>query len=189
MSGSYRNKVSIIAGQWRGTKLQVTNIDGLRPTSSRIRETVFNWLRDDVRNAQCLDLFAGSGALGFEAVSRGAAMATLVDKHTKLCQQLQQTANRLGTDRVLIVHEDAMRFVQTNPATYDLVFLDPPFNARILLGSVCDALEQCNKLSSNAKIYIETAKQSTVNNLPLNWRQLHSKTAGEVNYSLFQRQS
>jgi len=187
MSGNYRNKVAIIAGQWRGTKLQVINVSGLRPTSARIRETVFNWLRDDIRDAVCLDLFAGSGALGFEAASRGAAMVTLVDQHPKLCQQLQATTQRLNTDRITVVRQDALYFLQTSLETFDLVFLDPPFDAKIL-GTVCQALEQRGTLSANAKIYIETARHAVIDRLPDNWRQLRSKTAGEVNYQLFQRQ-
>ncbi len=184
--GEYSNSVSIIAGHWRGTKLQVANVSGLRPTSARIRETLFNWLQNDIRRAHCLDLFAGSGALGFEAASRGAASVTLVDEHPKLYQQMQETVDRLKAGQVSIIQQDAMRFLQNNTTEYDLVFLDPPFQAEILK-PCCHALEQQGSLSENAKIYVETDKHAALDDLPDNWQQLRSKTAGEVAYHLFQR--
>ena len=182
----YNNSVSIIAGQWRGTKLNVANLSGLRPTSARVRETLFNWLQYDIRGSHCLDLFAGSGALGLEAASRGAAAVKLVDEHSKLCQQLQETIKCLKANQVTIVHQEAMRFLQNNAAAYSLVFLDPPFQAQ-LLKPCCHALEHNGWLSSNAKIYIETDKHTLLDDLPDNWQQLRSKIAGEVAYHLFQR--
>ncbi len=185
MAELYRNSISIIAGQWRGTKLQVSNAEGLRPTSARIRETLFNWLQNDIRGARCLDLFAGSGALGFEAASRGAASVSLVDQHAQVVQQLQGTINRLKAENMSITHDDAVRFLQTNQIQYDLVFLDPPFDSKIL-EPTCYALEFYSGLTANAKIYIETAKQSTLDTLPASWEQVRSKTAGQVSYHLYQ---
>ncbi len=182
----YTNSVSIIAGQWRGTKLHVANVNGLRPTSSRIRETLFNWLQNDIRGSHCLDLFAGSGALGLEAASRGAATVTLVDKHPQLCQQLQETVEHLKANQVSIVRQDALRFLKNNTTAYNLVFLDPPFQAQ-LLKPCCHALEDNGWLTSHAKIYIETYKYTLLDDLPGNWRQLRSKVAGEVAYHLLQR--
>ena len=182
----YTNSVSIIAGQWRGTKLHVANVNGLRPTSARIRETLFNWLQNDIRGSHCLDLFAGSGALGLEAASRGAATVTLVDMHPQLCQQLQQTTERLKANQVSIVRQDAMHFLKNEATAYNLVFLDPPFQAQ-LLKPCCHALEHNGWLTDNAKIYIETDKHTVLDDLPDNWRQLRSKKAGEVAYHLLQR--
>ncbi len=187
MRGEYSNSVSIIAGQWRGTKLQVADVSGLRPTPARIRETLFNWLQNDIRRARCLDLFTGSGALGLEAASRGAATVTLVDEHPQLCQQLQKTIDRLSATQVSIVCQDAMRFLQNDAAAYSVVFLDPPFQSQ-LLKPCCHMLEHNDWLTSNAKIYIETDKHSILDDLPDNWQQFRSKIAGEVAYHLFQRE-
>ncbi|MEE9425518.1 MAG: 16S rRNA (guanine(966)-N(2))-methyltransferase RsmD [Methylococcales bacterium] len=184
--GEYSNSVSIIAGQWRGTKLQVADVNGLRPTSARIRETLFNWLQNDIRGSHCLDLFAGSGALGLEAASRGAAAVTLVDEHPQLCQQLQKTIDRLSATQASIVCQDAMHFLQNDATAYSLVFLDPPFQAQ-LLKPCCHALEHNGWLTNHAKIYIETDKHSLLDDLPDNWQPLRSKIAGEVAYRLFQR--
>ncbi len=186
MTEKYRNTVSIIAGQWRGTKLQVSNVKGLRPTSARTRETVFNWLQNDIRSAHCLDLFAGSGALGFEAGSRGAANVVMVDQHLGIIHQLQNSINHLKAERLTAVNQEALVFLQATPLTFDIIFLDPPFEANIL-NSVYLALEQNGRLAENAKIYIETAKQTILEKTPDNWQQLRSKTAGEVKYYLFQR--
>lgn len=182
----YNNSVSIIAGQWRGTKLHVANVSGLRPTSARIRETLFNWLQNDIRGSHCLDLFAGSGALGFEAASRGAAAVTLVDEHPQLSQQLQQTIERLKANQVSVVRQDAMRFLKNRTTEYNLVFLDPPFGSK-LLNPCCHALENNGWLTSSAKIYLETDWHTTLDDLPDNWQQLRSKIAGGVAYHLFQR--
>jgi 16S rRNA (guanine966-N2)-methyltransferase len=186
MQKVYDNSVSIIAGQWRGTKLHVANVNGLRPTSARIRETLFNWLQNDIRDSHCLDLFTGSGALGLEAASRGAATVTLVDEHQQLCQQLQKTIERLKANHVSIVRQDAMRFLKNKATAYNLVFLDPPFGTK-LLNPCCHALENNDWLTSSAKIYIETDRHTTLDDLPDNWQQLRSKIAGEVAYHLFQR--
>ncbi|MEE9345989.1 MAG: 16S rRNA (guanine(966)-N(2))-methyltransferase RsmD [Methylococcales bacterium] len=182
----YNNSVSIISGQWRGTKLRVANVSGLRPTSARVRETLFNWLQNDIRGSHCLDLFAGSGALGLEAASRGAATVTLVDKHSELCRQLQETINRLKANQVSIVRQDAMHFLKNEATTYNLVFLDPPFQAQLHI-PCCQALEHNGWLADNAKIYVETDKHTVLDDLPDNWRQLRSKKACEVAYHLFQR--
>jgi 16S rRNA (guanine966-N2)-methyltransferase len=186
MGREYSNSVSIIAGQWRGTKLHVANLNGLRPTSGRVRETLFNWLQNDIRGSKCLDLFAGSGALGLETASRGAAAVTLVDEHPQLCQQLQTMKDRLNAQQVSIIQRDAMRFLRGDSAEYNLVFLDPPFQTN-LLKPCCFALEHNGWLADTAKIYIETDKRNTLNDLPENWQSLRSKIAGDVAYHLFQR--
>jgi 16S rRNA (guanine966-N2)-methyltransferase len=186
MQKVYDNSVSIIAGQWRGTKLHVANVNGLRPTSARIRETLFNWLQNDIRDSHCLDLFTGSGALGLEAASRGAATVTLVDEHLQLCQQLQKTIERLKANQVTVVRQSALRFLKNKASAYNLVFLDPPFQTQ-LLKPCCQALEYNGWLAENAKIYIETSKHTLLDELPVNWQQLRSKIAGEVSYHLFQR--
>lgn len=186
MAKSYRNQVSIIAGQWRGSRINVVDSEDLRPTSGRIRETLFNWLQFEIRGLTCLDLFAGSGALGFEAASRGAGKVTMVEKQPKICRQLELTAQRLGAGQVTVFCSNARGFLGSNQLVYDLVFLDPPFRSD-LLDQTCQTLEQSGALAENAKIYLETATSNRPEHLPPNWSILHSKFAGDVNYNLLQR--
>jgi 16S rRNA (guanine966-N2)-methyltransferase len=150
------NQVRIIAGRHRGRKLGFTPVRGLRPTPDRVRETLFNWLRDDVRGARCLDLFAGSGALGFEAISRGASALTAVEQNRSAVQRLRDNAQLLHeADKVSIVQADALRFLQTPPhQPFDIVFVDPPF-ADERLSSVCARLVEPGWLGASCVVYVE----------------------------------
>lgn len=186
MAKPYRNQVSIIAGQWRGSKINVVDFQDLRPTSGRIRETLFNWLHYDIQGLTCLDLFAGSGALGFEAASRGAGKVIMVERQPTICRQLELTAQKLDAGQITVICDNAREFLGSNQRVYDLVFLDPPFRSE-LLDETCLTLEQSGALAENAKIYLETAKSNRLEHLPPNWTILHSKFAGDVNYSLLQR--
>ena len=122
------NEIRIIGGQWRSRKLQFPSVEGLRPTPDRVRETLFNWLRDDIEDARCLDLFAGSGALGFEAASRGAANVVMVDADAKVGSALRQACGVLDAPVVHICQDNALRYLAGLPSSFDVIFLDPPFN-------------------------------------------------------------
>jgi len=175
----------IIAGRWRGRKLNVLDVEGLRPTSDRIRETVFNWLQPTLGQAKCLDLFAGSGALGFEAASRGAESVTLVELNTKAAQQLQHNCQQLAADNCQPIHQDAMLFLSANREQYDIVFIDPPYQAD-LWSSIAQQLVLQHSLSANALIYLEYPSHITRPELPIHWQLMKEKKAGAVNYCLFQ---
>ena len=121
------SRVRIVGGEWRSRLLDVTSVPGLRPTPDRVRETLFNWLGQDLDGQACLDLFAGTGILGFEAASRGAASVLMVERDARALDALHKAAKTLQAAQVEIVRGDAVRFVQTTPQTFDGVFLDPPY--------------------------------------------------------------
>jgi 16S rRNA (guanine966-N2)-methyltransferase len=180
------NKVRIIGGQWRGRNLPFADVQGLRPTPARVRETVFNWLQYDVIASRCLDLYAGSGALGMEAASRGAKSVVQVENDAQVCRQLKQNTELVATSKVKIVQQDVFRYLAGNAETYDLVFLDPPFAKGYAL-QAANWLEEKQWLASHAKIYIEVERQLNLTGLHENWTMLKHKAAGEVAYYLFQR--
>ncbi|WP_375056726.1 16S rRNA (guanine(966)-N(2))-methyltransferase RsmD [Zobellella sp. DQSA1] len=180
-------QIRLIGGQWRGRKLPVLDSEGLRPTSDRVKETLFNWLMFDIRGCRCLDLFAGSGSLGFEALSRGAAEVVLVEQDAKVAQQLRRNLASLPGARGEVVNADALDYLQTPATPFDLVFLDPPFH-RELLPAACRWLEQAGWLNDEAKIYIEREQGLAPLPLPANWRLLKDKKAGQVCYQLYQRE-
>lgn len=188
-SAKTTGQLRIIAGALRGRKLHFTEHKDLRPTPDRVRETLFNWLQFDIAGSSCLDCFAGSGALGFEAASRGASLVTLVDGNDGVVADLQSNNQRLQAESIEIVSQDVIRFLRSADKTcYDLVFLDPPYQSDLLQQSVT-LLEQEQWLSNHAKIYIETnSKQPGPNEfVPECWRQLKSSRAGQVACSLWQR--
>lgn len=182
------NQLRIIAGLWRGRKLGFPEVDGLRPTGDRIRETLFNWLAPEIQGARCLDLFAGSGALGIEALSRGAALSTLVERDNKAAAQLRANLTLLGAETGRIIHADVMSLLhQGNPdAPYQIVFIDPPFQLQ-LWQAVIDALEAGNWLADNATIYIESGRDDNYHP-PINWQLHRDKHAGAVSYRLYYRE-
>ncbi len=176
-------RLRIIGGKWRSRKLTFPGIDDLRPTPDRVRETLFNWLQPVIDGARCLDLFAGSGALGFEALSRGATSVVMVDRHPEILRSLQENARALGADNVSFVNADGLAFVgQPAPAPFDVVFLDPPF-AQNLWQTCGERLEQNGWLTADARIYLETPAAHTPL-LPANWELLRSQCAGKVGYHL-----
>ena len=180
------NKVKIIAGQWRGRNLPFPDIKGLRPTPVRVRETVFNWLQYDVIASRCLDLYAGSGALGMEAASRGAKAVVQVEDDAQVCRQLKQNAELVSASQVKIVQQDVFRYLAGNAQMYDLVFLDPPFSKGYSVRAA-NWLEEKLWLANHAKIYIEVENTLKLTGLPENWKKLKHKKAGEVAYYLFER--
>jgi 16S rRNA (guanine966-N2)-methyltransferase len=188
---SPHNQLRIIGGKWRGQKLSFANVEGLRPTGDRIRETLFNWLTPVISGAHCLDLFAGSGVLGIEALSRGASRATLIEKNSTAITLLQQSCTQLNADNADIVQADTLHWLAQFKTTvsepknlFDVVFLDPPF-ATELLQPCCDLLEQYGLLANNAYIYIETDSQQPAPITPPSWNPLREKTSGQVTYRLY----
>lgn len=188
MAGQH-SEIRIIAGRWRSRRLPVLAASGVRPTSDRIRETLFNWLQPHIAGSRCLDLFAGSGALGFEALSRGAAHATFVDEDLRVVQQLQKNADVLGTDEADIRWQAADEFLQQRPPgeqRYDIVFLDPPFRDD-LLGHCQQWLEERYWLSDTALIYMESDRRRPFPEPLPGWQITHDKQAGQVAYRLLRR--
>lgn len=179
------NKLRIIGGQWRSRVITFNDAPGLRPTPNRVRETLFNWLQYDIPGSRCLDCFAGSGALGFEAASRGAHSVLQIEQNPVICRQLKATATTLGATQIKLVQADAFRYLTETLDTFDIVFIDPPFGQGLALHA-CHWLEDKSLLNSDAKIYLETEAELKLT-VPDNWQLLKQKTAGEVAYCLFQR--
>jgi 16S rRNA (guanine966-N2)-methyltransferase len=174
--------VRIIAGHLRGSKLPVADRPGLRPTSDRVRETVFNWLQPMLPGARVLDLFAGTGALGFEAASRGAARVLLVERDPQLAASLRDQAARLKADTVQVVHADALAWLRDAPdEEFDGVFLDPPFDAA--LWDAAAALLP-PRLAPSAWVYVETPAGSAPS-LPPGWVPHRAGKTRDVGYALF----
>jgi 16S rRNA (guanine966-N2)-methyltransferase len=176
------SQVRIIGGIHRGRKLPFAEMPGLRPTGDRIRETLFNWLQPVIQGARCLDLFAGSGALGIEAASRGAGEVVMVDTASAVIRQLERNKSLLGLDHLSIVRADALQFLDQTPTPFDLVFLDPPF-AGNLLQPLCQRLAK-GWLSDGARIYLEDDISRAFPTLPDGWELLKEKRAGAVRYGL-----
>jgi 16S rRNA (guanine966-N2)-methyltransferase len=180
-----RNSVRIIGGGWRGRRINFPDIPGLRPTPDRVRETLFNWLQHDIVGARCLDLFAGSGALGLEALSRGAKELVFVEQALAAARGLQQQLNHLGAARMgQVLEMGAARFLRTRPAVpFDIAFLDPPFG-RDALAEYVPMLDSGNWLTLGGLVYLENEKTAGAPALPAHWELLKSKAAGEVGYHL-----
>lgn len=184
-----QGRLRIIGGQWRGKVLRFPLLAGLRPTPDRVRETLFNWLRAEVRDAVCLDLFAGTGALGFEALSRGAAWVTLVEQDRQQAAALRSTLSELDPRRGEVLQGDAARVLERLAATarrkYNLLFLDPPF-ASNLLEPISLRLATGCLLADGALIYLESNRPDLAAKLPPRWALLNSQKAGQVSYYLAQ---
>jgi len=157
----------------------------LRPTPARLRETLFNWLQKDITESDCLDLYAGSGALGFEAASRGARQVTMVDNNPQTCRLIKRNANKLSADQITLKQMDVFQFLAGDSTPYDLVFLDPPF-FKGLCQQTCHWLEDKGWLAKTAKIYVEVESQLILDNIPKHWQQIKAKKAGEVGCYLFE---
>lgn len=183
----HANQLRIIGGEWRSRKLFFPDAPDLRPTPDRVRETIFNWVMPYIQGAHCLDLFAGSGALGLEALSRGARATVFVDQHCGVIQSLQNNLQLLAAQqRATVVQSDAIGFLQRPAEPFDLVFLDPPYQSGLMVQCI-DLLEANHWLTNNALIYLEMARQTPLPELPVSWKVLKEKTAGDVAYYLAQR--
>ncbi len=173
------NEVRIIGGQWKGRKLDFPARDGLRPTLGRVRETLFNWLVADIAGARCLDLFAGSGALGFEAASRGAAEVTFVERDRKVSAALASNAERLGLSAAIHTQPAERYLKQADAMGFDLIFFDPPFadrRAQRLLPRLLEA-----HLNSGGRLYLESSRREA---LPFPELILKQSTAGDCAFAL-----
>ncbi len=186
------NEVRIIGGLWKGRKLKLPARAGVRPSLGRVRETLFNWLAGTVEGSDCLDLFAGSGALGFEALSRSAKGAVLVDSSRAVVAALRRNAERLGAANCTIRQQSALAFLGRTAAQrtqngtgavkqWDIVFLDPPFGTG-LLAAALDALRTCGSLRPGARVYFELERRGTV--ALEDWTVLKQGTAGDTRFGL-----
>lgn len=176
-------KVRIIGGRWRGRKLQFPAAITLRPTPDRVRETLFNWLQPWIADARCLDLFAGSGALGLEAASRGARRVVMVENDTRVAAQLSAHLTTLQASQAEVVCADSVAYLRGTPEPFDIVFLDPPYRQG-LLAATCGVLAAGGWLARGAHIYLESEAALADVPLPPGWRLLRSKRAGQVHYGL-----
>ncbi|NDL64561.1 16S rRNA (guanine(966)-N(2))-methyltransferase [Acerihabitans arboris] len=179
-------QIRIIGGQWRGRKLPVPDSPGLRPTTDRVRETLFNWLAPMIQGARCLDCFAGSGALGLEALSRHAGVATLLEQDRSVAGQLEKNITLLGAANGKVMVTDSLRWLAQPGTPYDLVFLDPPFRHG-LIDQTVRLLEQNDWLAPGAWIYIEAETENHGITVPAHWRLHREKVAGQVAYRLYIR--
>jgi len=176
----------IIGGEWRGRKIRFPGVEGLRPTPDRVRETVFNWLVPVIAGSRCLDLFAGSGALGLEALSRGAAAVTFVERQRDAAQQLGETAAILARGRATVHQADVAAWLAGPAAPFDIVFVDPPYGSG-LLADAMHALELRGWLAPQAFIYLEAPAKAGAPPMPGAWALHRSGRAGAVGYHLARR--
>ncbi|MDP0333307.1 16S rRNA (guanine(966)-N(2))-methyltransferase RsmD [Glaesserella parasuis] len=174
-------EVRVIAGLWRGRKLPVLNAEGLRPTTDRVKETLFNWLMMDIAGSRCLDCFAGSGSLGIEALSRQAQAVVFLEKFADAANQLKKNLVSLKAENGKVIQTDTLLFLaqKNSEMPFDLVFVDPPFHQGFV-PQVLTALEQNGWLAENALIYVETEKNHSPLVLPEHWEVVKEKTAGQV---------
>ena len=182
--GASARVLRIIGGTWRGRKLRFPGGADIRPTPDRVRETLFNWLGARIAGARCLDLFAGSGALGLEALSRGAAHVSFVEQDARAARELALRLVEWQAQGGRVVRADALRFLAGAAEPFQVVFLDPPF-ASDLLGRAASALATRAWLAPEALLYVESAARGELPPLPADWRLLKAKQAGEVGYYLF----
>ncbi len=181
---SGRNSVRIIAGIWRGRRVNFPAMPGLRPTPDRVRETLFNWLQHSLGGARCLDLFAGSGALGLEAISRGAEQVIFVEQAQAAARALQAQLTQFGGgSRGRVMELGAARYLRTPGEPFDVAFLDPPFGQAALQEYV-PMLDTGNWLKAGGLVYLENERAAGIPRLPSHWELLKSKSAGEVGYHL-----
>ncbi len=185
---SYPGKLRIIGGRWRGRRLSVPESEGLRPTPDRVRETLFNWLQTYIGGAQCLDLFAGTGALCLEALSRGAARVVMVEKAPAVAQRLSEQLTLLQAENARVTLADAVDFLQQTPEAFDIIFLDPPFKSD-LIAQCAKLVEARDWIKPGGLIYVEAPSEVEKLPLPNSWELIRSKKAGQVGYHLARKKS
>lgn len=180
------NQVRIIGGRFRGRKITFQDRPGLRPTPDRVRETLFNWLSPMIATAQCLDLFAGSGALGFEALSRGAQQVTFVDREASVVNAIKQQLALFAVTNAAVYQANIPQQIASPTEPYNLIFMDPPFEQNLIAIS-CNWLEQQDWLAKEVWIYIEAEAELSPLPVPSSWQLMRHKTAGKVAYNLLKR--
>ena len=176
----------IIGGAWRGRRIHFAAVEAIRPTPDRVRETLFNWLQMDVAGSRCLDLYAGSGALGLEALSRGASRVVFVEVDSGAARHLSQTLQDFQCDRGAVLTADVKRYLAGPSEPFDIVFVDPPY-ADHALADICGRIEQGGWLRPGGLAYLEDAAAAGAPVLPPGWTLLRSKRAGAVGYHLARR--
>ncbi|KAA1195651.1 16S rRNA (guanine(966)-N(2))-methyltransferase [Photorhabdus heterorhabditis] len=179
-------QIRLIGGKWRSRKLPVPNSPGLRPTTDRVRETLFNWLAPVIQEARCLDCYAGSGALGLEALSRYAAQATFIEYERNVAKQLSANLALLDAKNAEIINDSALNYLSQPGAPYNVIFLDPPFRQGMLAKTI-KLLEQQGWLADKSWIYVEAESESAAADVPVNWHLHREKVAGQVAYRLYIR--
>ena len=178
-----RGRLRIIGGQWKRHTLYFKGGADLRPTPDAIREKLFNWLAPVIEGARCLDLFCGSGALGFEAASRGAEQVVLVDNNRQCYEEIKKNRVRLGAKQVRVYCDDALEWLASNSKTFDIIFVDPPYDSDLARRSI--ARLQSHQLTPGTKVYVETERRLNLT-YPNQWKELRSGQAGQVSCRLFQ---
>lgn len=186
-SSTTPQSIRIIGGSWRGRLLSVSQNESVRPTPNRVRETLFNWLQFTIEGSDCLDLFAGSGALGFEAASRGAAKVIMIDHDATTISELNKQAEVLQADNITPVCADGMTYLNNPTSKFDIVFLDPPFY-KFDLEHILQEIANQSILKANAVIYVETPKGELPKQLPQDWTWRRQSKAGQVEYGLIATQ-
>lgn len=183
------NQVRIVGGQWRGRKLSFPDLPGLRPTPDRVRETLFNWLAPVIAGSRCLDLFAGSGALGFEAASRGASRVILVEREPQIARVLREQAQLFCAETVEVMQADALQYLHGAPRDVDILLLDPPFGQGLLESAL--AVLAGGSLPALSWIYLEAERSLDGDQLsallPYGFELFRSKATGQVGYHLARR--
>ena len=182
------NSLRIIGGTWRSRRLQFIDSPKIRPTPDRVRETLFNWLANDINGSVCLDLFAGSGVLGFEAISRGADHVVLVEEDPRIAATLNEQKDLFNTQQIDVRNQNALTYLQNVKQQYDVIFLDPPFDSD-LLEKVIPMIFKQKLLNVNGLLYVESAaQQKSIKNLEILLEALNcirEKVSGEVRYALY----
>ncbi len=179
-------QLRIIGGEWRSRRLPVADLPELRPTSDRVRETIFNWLTPYVSGARILDCFSGTGALSLEALSRGASSATMLEFAAPAVKVLRENLSSLKTDKADVIQTDSLKWLQQKTdQAFDLIFLDPPFR-KDFLKDICSLLNENGYVDENTLIYIEVEKELSPLPVPGDWSVMKSKTAGQLSYHLLQ---
>lgn len=182
-------QLRIIGGQWKRRQIRFPPVSDLRPSPDATRETVFNWLRDNLLGSVCLDLYAGSGAFGFEAASRGATAVVMVDSHRQVIHALRQTRDQLDADKLIeICYQKVLPYLKspthkTDMQKFDVVFIDPPFRAPHI-SEICQALITHNRLNDHALIYIESQKSNCPLPIPSTWHIIRESQCGMVQSTL-----
>ncbi|HEY0634634.1 MAG TPA: 16S rRNA (guanine(966)-N(2))-methyltransferase RsmD [Gammaproteobacteria bacterium] len=183
--GAGRNQLRIIGGSWRSRRLAFPEVEGLRPTPDRVRETLFNWLMPVIHGARCLDLFTGSGALGLEALSRGAASVVLLDRDARVIATLRCHLQTLKAEGATLLQQNALDYLQGEATPFDIVFLDPPFRQGLLQPAL-QLLHDRGWLAPGARLYIEQESEQPQVALPEGWELLRELKAGQVACRLVQ---